>query len=519
MEPLEIEEQIFTDSPILDDRFKANVSRRDIDEEYGKIVVEKEFEKQDFWVRNALMQLFDNKMPDKGEIMTYLIRDQLHNKKHPGIGNCTVKKVDEFLRKAIDIYCKVGNKKISPKEAESVKWDLITGGKINDPDILDRISKRKMPLISFTARYLSEILNLNELETCIIKNHFGLSDKSYTVAQIAQQYSLGSNRIRVIRKSIIEKARKKLPNLFLQYRYSAYENLFKGKMLICIPEDISNRAIKSEIKETGILFFAFVLSILFESSHYSISPNEKYKVPRSKITFRGRYNDLKQINGIYFIKKGILSQHEMLNMYNELLALLSVRNKQDLHININTFVKRTIDNREKDVIAFIFARELRVSVQDDSFIIKGPRKYLGEYVKVALKHIGKPAHIPDIFRVIKNEHPDLKYSENDLLQAMCYHKKTFISYGRSRIFGLKSWKAKFKIVRDRSIGSFAEEFLTNNPQPCHILEIIRYVKKFKKVRSRAIRSDLRNNSRQRFVSFGEGYFGLASWNYEKADCV
>lgn len=497
--------------------FKANESDRDFDENYSKILVENEFEKQNTWVRNALMQLFDNKIPDKGEMITYLIQNQLHNKKHPGIGNSTVKKVDEFLRNAIHIYCKVENKKISPNEAESLKWNLITGEKIDDPAILDKISKQEMPLISFTAKYLREILNLNEVEVFIVKNHFGLLNKTYTVSEIAELYFLQENRVRIIRQKVIKIAKKKLSKLSYLNRYSEYEDIFKDKVLIRIPEDISNKMIKDEIEETGVMFSAFILSVLFESSHYLLSPSNKYKVP-DKINFRKRYQALKQANWMYFIKKQILSPHEMLNIYNHLLAVLSVRHRQELHIKISSLVKYPIDVQTTETIASVFIKEFGISVHDNCFIIpRDTRKPLSEYAEMALEYIGKRAHITYIIATIKAKHPDLKFSDYSLRHTITKQKSIFLSFGHSGIFALKSWGNKYQNIGTGSISDIAEEFLGTRHEPCHISEVATYVRKFRKTKTPSVKSNLKINYKKRFVLFEEGYIGLASKKYTKKE--
>lgn len=507
--------QAFASEPLILDLPEAKEGCQGYDEKYIKILVEKKFQKLRVRSKNALMHFFDNTLPGKAEIWKYFIQNKFSAHKLRNVGSKTAIEIEGFVNAAVEIFNTIRNEGIPPVELAEIKLKEITGMKISAPALLDKFSKNEMPIISFAAKHLKELLHLNEIEETVIKNQWGLLDKLLSVDEIAERHLLSSGRIQQIRKRVINKVAQPLSKLSALMPFSKYETIFNNRTVLSIPEGINDENINEEIAKTGNLFASFILPILFKSSYYCISANDHIEKP-NKIQWYEKYKAHNKIKGVYLIKNTIVSREEVLNLYKKVFGLLCLRQEEKLYIKISSLANQSIDDQVIEVVKFILENEFGISVERDFIVIpRNTPKLLYEYAEDALKQIGKPAHIGDIYAAVKTEYPGFKYSMSSLRSAIFRYKKIFISIGRTNTFGLKSWESEYENIKGGSINDIVAEFLNAIDKPCHISKIVRYVSKFRSAKIRSISNMLRAGDNNRFVFFKDRYVGLKSKKYSK----
>lgn len=505
----------FEAEPIPLDQLVITENYQGYDEKYIKILVEEKFEKLRVRSKNALLRFFDEQIPGKAEILNYFILHKFPAHKLRNVGSKTVIEIESFVNDTVEIYNTIKNEGIPQTELAKIKLDEATGKKINDPVLLDKISKNEMSLISFTSEYLRDILDLKEIQEFIIKNHFGLLDTVFSPDEIAKRYSVCRAHILQIRRKTLKNAQENLSKLLVLIPFSKYETAFNNRNIISFPEGISDEHINSEIEKTGALFSGFILSALLKSTYYCISPNHRIEKP-GKVNRYEIYNTRKQFKGTYFIKKAILTKEVFLTLYKKVFGLLCLRQKEELRVDINSLIQTPVNTEITDVIKFILEKELEIPIEGDFIVIpRNTRKLMHEHAVIALEHIGKPSHINDIFAAVKTAYPGFKYSARSLQSAITSRRKIFISISRTNTFGLRSWESKYENIKGGSINDIVSELLGTMDNPCHISEIIQYVSRFRSVKINSIITILRSSKNKRFVLFKDGSIGLTSKKYAK----
>lgn len=495
--------EIINDAPVNDSSFN--------------LLIKVEFEKLSVRAHNALLVFFENKAPDKKAIKEYFIDQTFYPKKLRNVGMKTVIEIEEFVKKAIDLYFKNINKQISPIELATIKLKEITGTEITETFYLDNYLNNNFPIIAFTAKYFNEIFGLNSVDGYIVKNHFHLFPEYLTLDEIGKKFNLTRERVRQKRETLSQKMTSQIDVLKQLIPHSKYQNVLREKNYISISEDIIEDEVRLEIEEVGELFSTFILSLLFNENYYSVTLLDKIERPE-KVSRVENYKLYKSIRGNYLFKKELIKKTEILNVFKVVLDELSQIQEEDYLIPFTDLGIEYLTPELKVIISEFIESEFELGIKNDSILIpRNSLKRVFEFAQEALEKIGKPAHITEIVSVIKDSYPDFDSPDTAVKSAMGNHKDLFIYFGRSSTYGLKIWESKNQFVKGGTIRDIVEEFLEQYDEPCHTSAITQYVNKFRKTEEHSIVNNLKMSGDKRFVFLKDGYVGLVGKDYNAKD--
>jgi hypothetical protein len=131
-----------------------------------------------------------------------------------------------------------------------------------------------------------------------------------------------------------------------------------------------------------------------------------------------------------------------------------------------------------------------------------------EYIIDILEAKGTKMSTTEIFYELKKIFPKTKITKQSVIGTIISHYDQFIYLGRTGFYGLKKWDMKKKNLKPGTIRDFAEEFLKKEKEPKHVLEILSYVKKYRKTSRKSLSHNLLLEEKGRFKFLGFDFFGL-----------
>lgn len=496
---------IIKDTPINDDKFNSIISLH--------------FERLTVRAKNVLNKYLNYQKIDKRIIKEYFIDKSIFSKPLKNAGNKTISEIEEFVAICIDIY--YASYKDIPSDLEFAKNELYSYFKIeieNTSHLQDYLNKR-FPLLTYCYIFFQEKLNLNALESFIVRNEFRILDKYYKLDEISKIHNKTKERIRQIKNLLGEKIKNIFSKFCHLYFYTKYEVEFINKDFIIIPDGVEDENLRKEIELAGVPFSTFILGLLNKETFYSVTFNDKLERP-NKVEIFDIYKKFKQIKGSYLINKRIISKKDLIVVLNEIFKTTCIRHKVDQTYDLRKIYKGDLTSRQDYLISNIIENEFGLQVNYGHFTIKRTTSLkVFEYAKEALENIGKPAHISEIVSNILKDHPDYDINEASLRSSMGQKRKIFICFGRSSTFGLKIWEKKYQNIKGGTIRDIVEEFLNDYNEPCHISAITNYVNRYRKTDENSVINNLKMSREKRFIFLKDGYVGIAGKIYNKTQNI
>ena len=171
---------------------------------------------------------------------------------------------------------------------------------------------------------------------------------------------------------------------------------------------------------------------------------------------------------------------------------------------------KTGDSDLTQLISFIANKAFGLVVEDEQILFSQNYIDISEELYQILLRKGEPMSVSDIFSLFKIKYPDHPFSEPLQIKPYLYHNEHIRSIGKQSLYGLDFWKnIYFGSIRD-----LMYEIISSSDEPVDIGQIYEQViEYFPKTNIRSIASSMQSDSLNRFVSFGDGYFGIKEKEY------
>lgn len=341
-----------------------------------------------------------------------------------------------------------------------------------------------------------------------------------TLEEIAEEINISRERVRQIRKGILE-------NLFnnLQFVKNIEEDLYQkygidqNQNLINIDDDLNIQFNEVNNTNFSIEFNTFIIYSYISDKFVLVGEIEDVLQPKY---FNSR--DHHNWDNFYLVKNNVSSFFNFIDFANDLDNRLSDRIEESYNFNFKSYLLSFFSSNNLDEldIASVVAENILnnefgiyIDTDDNIRFNRNSQKQAYEYTYEALKLLGKPSKVNEITRKIEEMFPD--YETNDAkVRASLKRQNGFVPIGRRSIFGLKEWEKELENFKGGTIRQIVAEYLNNNSSPQNYSDITSYVLQFRpKTNEYSIIQNIKLDESKTFIFFKNSFVGLLSKTYDK----
>jgi hypothetical protein len=439
--------------------------------------------------RNSISRFLNSNISAQNFIDKILKNKRFHFSKIQNVGAKSEKELLSFIKKV-----KVLILNIIDKEFQSIFKLAYFGIEHN------KIFKKKDNIIF--QKSLKIFDNQNEL----------------TLDELAEQLNITRERVRQIRKNIIE-------NLFTYFEYIKYieddlyqkYNIDQNQHLINFDYDLINKHNKTNFSNE---FITFIIYTYISDKFDLIGEIEDVLLPNS-INSRERHN----WRGCYIINQDLTKIFDFNNFMKDLNERLNERIEETYSFPFNSYLSnfmKEYDNTQitllQPVVEKIINEEFDIFIDFNENIVfeRNTVKQVHEYAIEVLEKLGVPSNIEEIFNYIEKDFPEITKSK-EALRGSLQRTSEIIYFGRSSTYGLKKWENEEDGIKGGTIRSIVIKFLELESEPIHISKITKHVLKYRPdSNQKSIYYNLKMDESNSFIFFKESYVGLIQKNYDKA---
>lgn len=342
-----------------------------------------------------------------------------------------------------------------------------------------------------------------------------------TLDEIAEELNLSRERVRQIRKSILE-------NLFanLQFVKNIEDDLFQkykidiNEKYIFIEDDLTvflNESNDTNFSKEFITYLVYV----YISDKFSLLGNLDDVLLPKYFNSRERHN----WECFYLIDREVDKIFQFNDFANDIDKRLNERIEETYKFNFKSYLSNFLRDDSFDLLEqvteiaeLILNNEFGIylDLEDNIPFSRNSIKQAYEYAYEALKQLGKPAKVSEITSKILELHPDYE-TDDAKVRASMKRQNGFVPIGRRSVFGLKVWENELENFKGGTIRSIVLEHLERHLGPQHISTITSYVLQFRpKSNEYSILQNLKLDESGSFLFFKNSFVGLTSKNYDKS---
>jgi DNA-directed RNA polymerase specialized sigma subunit len=359
-------------------------------------------------------------------------------------------------------------------------------------------------------------------ESVIFQKAFKIFDnqQELTLDEIAEEINISRERVRQIRKGILD-------NLFnkLQFVKNIEEDLYQkygidqNQNLINIDDDLNIQINEVNNTNFSIEFNTFIICSYISDKFVLVGEIEDVLLPKY-FNSRDRHN----WDNFYLVKNNVSSFFNFIDFANDLDNRLSDRIEESYNFNFKSYLLSFFSSNnlnELDIASVVAENILNnefgiyIDTDDNIRFNRNSQKQAYEYTYEALKLLGKPSKVNEITRKIEEMFPD--YETNDAkVRASLKRQNGFVPIGRRSIFGLKEWEKELENFKGGTIRQIVAEYLNNNSSPQNYSDITSYVLQFRpKTNEYSIIQNIKLDESKTFIFFKNSFVGLLSKTYDK----
>jgi hypothetical protein len=372
------------------------------------------------------------------------------------------------------------------------------------------LSKNELNLTLFFDNYVFESQYLSPREKDLTKFilHKGKTTSELDLKNIVRIH--GITREQALRLSI--KIKNEFCNKFifvnqlLDYCYDLRENLKSNFWKISLPNQGIPYAFKS--LDNSINTYTNILSCLGGDLFYTISSNDR-------INNRFDKKNLKfwRIRGNYTIKKSLIDQKTLLEIFKNVYAQFSVKISKDY---VYTFDKYNLNEVQLNVCKIIISEHFELKIRGDGLLLnRNDMITLYRLIEDILRDNNDLMTAEDIQSEYDNKFPLDAKSISSIIGGIRNSNK--INYYRGSgvsKYGLKKWE-KDRGLKSGSIKNICLEYMKRQTSIVHQSELVNYILEYRKTNSRNIITNLKLDPKKQIVFFKGGFIGLTSKVYPK----
>jgi hypothetical protein len=370
--------------------------------------------------------------------------------------------------------------------------------------------KQKFPFLLIFQNLLTQTDFLNKREKIIAFSKFGLirSIPTLTNDEISEELGITKERVRQIALSdtILRKiidAFETILLIFNKYGFITTFNWFSKTDLVNLDEDKINNIDNTDFSSEFLYEVATVI-------------NPEYVlqfVPDSECE-------------IFLIKKELVNVVNLKELFSFVQSIVSKKVDETFDINLSGFLFQyfinndyysLFSNRVQVLVETILIKAFSIvtDISGNIIIVRNTKKKIWEEIHDILFEANCSLLINEISRKLKEKGFDIE--EDSVRSHILRHDRIFILTGSSQ-YGLKTWE-NGDDIQGGTIKDLIENFLFAKKKPSHVRDITNYVQKFRDTNFASVSRNIQNDPLGKFIHFGQYFYGLSNFNYDKCDTV
>lgn len=165
----------------------------------------------------------------------------------------------------------------------------------------------------------------------------------------------------------------------------------------------------------------------------------------------------------------------------------------------------------KKVLPVIIAKSMRYYVNEEGNIVFPPTGVDVIYeLSGILREKGRPMTLKEMLSALKQKCPEVSYKKPQQIKDKVLRSGIIVPIGRSGRYSLTEWSHVYR----GSIRDLVAKILRKSAAPVHIDEIMEKVLQVNPYTNKRSVSSSISNDKDRFVLFGDGYYGLKRKRYK-----
>jgi hypothetical protein len=331
------------------------------------------------------------------------------------------------------------------------------------------------------------------------------NQRTLLLAEFAARYSISRERVRQICNQLFSKI---FCSRSLFFKYRSDWNHYRPLTGDTIWEKDVQKYIDEEQSSFSTKFVIHILFNLIYSDRYTLYGKfvSRFRVNNWKHTFLVN----NRIASIFDFEKFRMEINDIL-LKNKTTCLLDI---EKYIAKCNCWIKNRPDEKNSvtDIVRNILVNEFQLHTGADGNIeiAANIKKTLFDVMYEILKNNGNPMHLSEIFSEFKRIMPEHYYDSPIKLRHYLLKNSAIACQNRKSVYVLKEWThVKSGTIRDSIV-----EFLSKKRLPQTALNITDYVLRyFPGTNILSVRTSMFNDTKQRFVFFKGGLFGLMCKKY------
>ncbi len=358
----------------------------------------------------------------------------------------------------------------------------------------------------------------NQVVSDIFCYYFGfVGGVSKTLAEIANEYNLETERVRQLKEHCIDSFEQDLWFLKDSIIKDKLEDLFDFASYRLDQMSIqTEQANNSECVKFSREFYIKILSIAFNM--ILIGNINDIKTQNKRSSKRNIWSNL-------FLQTQQENEKCKIGDIIDFLAVEMHKNsyyfREDKEIDISSYSTNALSDYEIQYYNLIIAAELELETKlthsAKAIIQRNSLVTQPEMIEEALFELGGFAYADDILKKVIKIHPQKEWTMKTLRAS--FRGDNFYAVGKHGLFGLKNKKDVREEMGNGTLNEIIYIYMLQKDSPIHIYELLRYINNlFPRPKSlHAVHTILEQNNKGYFKKFVGGFYGLSQKDYKNTE--
>ena len=384
-------------------------------------------------------------------------------------------------------------------------------------DLKDSLRSKQFDLIKLFDQYILNYFFDRELDKLLLIRFLSEDNEELSIDKISKKVGLHKERVRQISLKHLKSRRFIFLSNLLFYCEGLSNNFeLESFSKVEISEEKHNKKLHYLTYNSTTL--ARIISLITNDFSVIFSGEELGALNKGKdIHNRDFYKKFKVLKSNYIFSKEFINKEFCLEILVDVFKRNCEKVQNDYYFN--PFSKFNLNYNQKGFIIKLISENFNLYETDKGFEIKKNTKIaLIELIVDVLKRADEPLLISEIYESIENEYPGKCKSEDALRGTVNRFKKRVIylrgASGRKTLYGLKEWE-KTKELKAGSIKQLCIDYLDNQENPIHLLELSRFITKHRETNQYNILGNLKLDPHNNFTYFNSAFIGLTKKKYNK----
>lgn len=468
--------------------------------------------------KNAITSFLNGNLKIRNISERILANEKFNFQNIKNVGTKTVTELKSFFDTIIDFIKKVAEVE-NENDLVALRNRFFIEKTFSISSIPDEILESQS-IFSLVDFLISKNAVFEKNENIIFQKALKIYDNQpeLTLDEIAEQINISRERVRQIRKGVLE-------NLFnnLQFVKNIEDDLYQkygieqNQHLINIDNNLNKRI--NEVNNTNFSneFNTFLIYAYFSAKFDLVGEIEDVLQPKY-FNSRDRHN----WDNFYLVKNQLTNEFDFNNFAYDIDKRINARNEITYSFHFKSYLNNFIRNEDNSLISIVFPVAERIINQEFDLIIdlndnivfkRNTVKQVPEYAIEALEKLGVPSKIEEIYKLIEVDDPEITKSQ-EALRGSLQRTPEIIYFGRSSTYGLKKWEIEKEGIKGGTIKDIIFEYLQDKTDPIHILELLNEVHKYReKTNAKNIITNLKLDPQKQFIIFNQSFIGLSGKIY------